>query len=375
MRLNNLPSAPQQWRWELHSDALGPELTPVTPACTGLSEPGGLRAGHGEADLALGPFPGIYFFLCHPDGSHTARPFLKGNSLGAASVMWVQKCHRFCRARPTLRHPTLSKLITSFSHSVGPKQLCGSLTGCRELSDCSGWLEGGCEPAGTTRNSFARTRPPSSPKARLICLFICLLISNSTLLRNNFRKRIFQKFHLAVSFAPTSFWVKPPECREGVASLVASAQSLLAADALLLRGGGGRGPVSSYICAPQGATRFVTQLAAGADFGLGAREAHVYGWEPGPSALEAACLGRRRFSAMLTLTETVRKEDAEARPCLVGGRSPPGEADALNRWPHPGGSWCGKRGAQAGSPGKDPLILVEGAVSLGLTPFSVRGGA
>lgn len=118
----------------------------------------------------------------------------------------------------------------------------------------------------------------------------------------------------------------------------------------------------------------VTQLPAGADFGLGSREGHVCSWEPGPSTLEAACLGRPRFSAVLTLTETVRKEDAEARPCLVGGRSPLGEVGALDRLTHPGGRWRGKRDSQAGSPGKDPLILLEGAVFLSLTPFSVRGG-
>lgn len=143
---------------------------------------------------------------------------------------------------------------------------------------------------------------------------------------------------------------------------MASAQSLLAD--VLLRGGGGCGPVSSYICAPQGAAGLVTQLAAGADFGLGAREVLVCGWEPGPSALEAACLGRPRFTAVLTLTETVRKEDAEAGPCLVGGRSPLGEVGALNRLPHPGGRWHGKRDAPAGSPARDPLILLEGASSL-----------
>lgn len=45
---------------------------------------------------------------------------------------------------------------------------------------------------------FLRARQPSS-LVYLIGLFIALLISNSTLLRNNFRKWIFLKVHLVMS--------------------------------------------------------------------------------------------------------------------------------------------------------------------------------
>lgn len=34
----------------------------------------------------------------------------------------------------------------------------------------------------------------------------------------------------------------------------------------------------------------LTQLLGGADFGLGAGGARVWGWDLGPSALEAVCL-------------------------------------------------------------------------------------
>lgn len=83
------------------------------------------------------------------------------------------------------------------------------------VTTAGGWRLGASQLGLPGEIPLFGTRPPSSPKAHLICLFICLLISNSTLLRNNFRKLIFEKFHLVVSFVPTSFWVKPPEYQEG----------------------------------------------------------------------------------------------------------------------------------------------------------------
>lgn len=73
--------------------------------------------------------------------------------------------------------------------------------------------------------SLFSTRQPSS-LVSLTYLFICLLISNSTLLKNDFRKPVFKKFHLVVSLGPTSFWVKPPECLGGRGGMTGTPGSL-----------------------------------------------------------------------------------------------------------------------------------------------------
>lgn len=77
--------------------------------------------------------------------------------------------------------------------------------------------------------------------ASLTYLVSCLLISNSTCLRNNFRKPLFKKFHLGVSLGPTSCWVKPPECLEGKSGIARCPRQFLFIDAPL-RGGEGVGP-------------------------------------------------------------------------------------------------------------------------------------
>ena len=81
---------------------------------------------------------------------------------------------------------------------------------------------------------FLRAWQPSS-LVYVIGLFIGLLISNSTLLRNSLENGFFKK-SILWCLIPISFWIKPPESLSLCLLLLAPLRK------------GGEVPISSYIC-------------------------------------------------------------------------------------------------------------------------------
>lgn len=104
-----------------------PALAPACLECGGRT---------GEWDPEFGPpHQASRSLSIVPNGSHTTRPFLKGNPFCVASVTWAQQCHRFSRAGANPGAPRPVHLTTPFSHWVPRNSLCHLLTSGQGLGD------------------------------------------------------------------------------------------------------------------------------------------------------------------------------------------------------------------------------------------------